>query len=116
MLIDLAHATIPMVEDVLALMDRPVIVSHTGVKGICDNNRNLSDEYLRKIARNGGLIGIEHVGIGSDLDGSVRVPFDTSRLALLTAALLQQGFTAQEIGQIMGGNFYHFLKNSLPVC
>jgi microsomal dipeptidase-like Zn-dependent dipeptidase len=37
---------------------RPVVVSHTGVKGTCDNIRNLSDDELRGVAGTGGLIGI----------------------------------------------------------
>jgi membrane dipeptidase len=142
MLVDLAHASYAMMDDVLAVIDRPVLVSHTGIRGICDNNRNLSDEYLRKIASNGGLvgigfwntatgsgdtlgiarsiryavdlIGIEHVGIGSDFDGSVQTPFDVSGIVQLTAALLQLGFNPAEVKQVMGGNFYAFLQHWLP--
>src|SRR4029450_761495 len=36
----------------------PVLCSHTGGKGTCDNIRNLSDDELRGVARTGGLIGI----------------------------------------------------------
>ena len=142
MLIDLAHASTSMIDDVLAIVDRSVIISHTGVKGVCDNNRNLSDEYLHKIAATGGLvgigfwntatgsndvagivrsiryavdrIGIDHVGIGSDYDGSVCVPFDTRRMILLTQRLLEAGFSEEEISRIMGGNFIHFLSVCLP--
>ena len=38
MIIDLAHASEQMMEDVLERVDRPVLVSHTGVKGVCNNN------------------------------------------------------------------------------
>ncbi len=62
MIIDLAHSSASTIKDVLALAQRPVIVSHTGVKGTCDNNRNLSDEQLTAIAAHGGLIGIGYGG------------------------------------------------------
>ncbi len=42
MIIDLAHASPKLIEDVLRICSRPVIVSHTGVKGCLNNNRNLS--------------------------------------------------------------------------
>ncbi|HEV8182294.1 MAG TPA: membrane dipeptidase, partial [Candidatus Angelobacter sp.] len=58
MLIDLAHASPATLRDVTALATRPLIVSHTGVKGTCNNPRNLSDDELRAVARTNGVIGI----------------------------------------------------------
>ena len=141
-LVDVAHASSRTVDDVLAMATRPMVVSHTGVKGTCDNERNLTDEQLRAIAKTGGVIaigfwdtavcgedarsiaravryaanvaGIDHVALGSDFDGSVRVPFDTSGAALITEALLAEGFTDQEIGKIMGENILALLSNYLP--
>ena len=58
MMVDLSHASSTTINDVLKIAKRPVLVSHTGVKGTCNNNRNLSDAQLQAIAKNGGLIGI----------------------------------------------------------
>lgn len=58
MLLDLAHASPRTIADAVAMARRPVVVSHTGVKGTCDNIRNLSDDELRGVAGTGGLIGI----------------------------------------------------------
>src|SRR5262249_20523691 len=58
MLLDLAHASPQTIDDALAIAKRPVVVSHTGVKGTCDNTRNLSDEQLKAIAKTGGVVGI----------------------------------------------------------
>ncbi|HEX2569113.1 MAG TPA: dipeptidase [Polyangia bacterium] len=141
-LVDLSHASARTIDDVLALARRPVVVSHTGVKGTCDNQRNLSDDQLRRIARNGGLIGIgywnfavcgegapaiaralrhaariagiDHVALGSDYDGAVTVPFDASGLVLVTQALLDVGFSPEDIARIMGGNAAAFLAANLP--
>ena len=47
MIVDLSHGSDQQIDDVLAMATRPVVVSHTGVKGTCDNRRNLSDDQLR---------------------------------------------------------------------
>ena len=142
MLVDLAHASARTIEDVVAVATRPLVVSHTGVKGTCDNNRNLSDEQLRQVAAKGGVIGIgywdaatcgvdaravaksirhavnvvgvEHVALGSDFDGSVTEPFDTTGVVLVTDALLEEGFTEEEVGLLMGGNVFRLLAEALP--
>ena len=142
MIVDLAHASPALINDVLAIAKRPVIVSHTGVQGICPGPRNLADDALRGIAATGGLVGIgywqaavcditpggiakairyavnvagiDHVGLGSDFDGATTTLFDTSQLALVTDALLQAGFTPVEIEAIMGGNALRVLKAGLP--
>jgi len=46
-LVDLAHASAKTIDDVTAMATRPVVVSHTGVRGTCDNQRNLSDAQLK---------------------------------------------------------------------
>jgi len=142
MIIDLAHASPKMIDDVLALATRPLVVSHTGVKGTCDNTRNLSDDHVRRIAQTGGVIGIgfwetavcgadaraiaqairytanlagvEHVGLGSDFDGAVQTPFDAAHISQLTEALLSEGFSESEIVMIMGGNTLRVLQELLP--
>ena len=142
MILDLAHASPRTIADALAIATRPVVVSHTGVKGTCNNRRNLSDNELRGIARTGGVVGIgywaeavcgtdsaaiaravryavnvagiDHVGLGSDFDGAIAAPFDTTGLVLVTEALLAQGFSDEEIAKIMGGNAIRVLLQSLP--
>jgi microsomal dipeptidase-like Zn-dependent dipeptidase len=142
MIVDLAHASAQTIDDALQMATRPVIVSHTGVKGTCDNTRNLSDQQLREIAAKGGLVGIgfwdtavcgqdaaaiarairytanligvDHVALGSDFDGAVTVPFDTTGLVLITDALIAEGFSDADIALIMGGNVARFLKENLP--
>ena len=141
-LVDLAHASPRAIEDVLAMARRPVVVSHTGVKGTCDNTRNLGDAQLRGIARTGGVVGIgfwdtavcgedaaavvrairhavdvagiDHVALGSDFDGAVTTPWDVTGLPQLTEALLAAGYSEDEIGKIMGGNVLRLLLQSLP--
>lgn len=142
MLVDVAHASAKTINEVLAMATRPVVVSHTGVRGTCDNNRNLTDDQLKRIAATGGVIGIgfwdtavcgsdaapiakairyavdaagvEHVALGSDFDGSVKTPFDSSGMALITEALINEGFSDEDVARIMGGNIVALLQNNLP--
>jgi membrane dipeptidase len=142
MLIDLAHASPATLRDVTAMATRPLIVSHTGVKGTCNNPRNLSDDELHAVARTNGVIGIglwdtatcgsdarataraihyavnivgaDHVALGSDFDGGVTEPFDSSGWVLLTDALLQEGLSEQDIHKIMGENVVRVLLEILP--
>jgi membrane dipeptidase len=142
MLVDLAHASAQTIDDVLAIAKKPVVFSHTGVKGTCDTPRNISDAALAGTAATGGLVGIgffegatcgrdmpsvvrairyavdrigaEHVALGSDFDGFVRTPIDASEMAALTDALLETGFTEEQIRQIMGLNVERVLGQVLP--
>lgn len=141
-IIDLAHVSSAMIDDILALTSRPVVVSHTGVRGTCDNPRNLSDAHIDAVAEKGGLIGIglwktavcgtdatatvaamkyvadrvgtDHVTLGSDFDGAITAPFDVTGFPLITEALLAAGYSDEDIGKMMGGNVRDFLRNNLP--
>ena len=142
MIVDVAHASAATIDDILAIATRPVVTSHTGVRGVADNARNLSDAHLRGIAATGGLIGIgfwptasggddaeaiarsikhatnvagmEHVALGSDFDGAVQTPFDASGMVQVTDALLEAGFTDDEVARVMGGNAIRVLTEALP--
>src|SRR5262245_17367699 len=63
MLVDLAHVSDKTFYDALAVTTKPVIVSHSSMRAISNVPRNVSDEMLRALAQNGGVIGI-NVGMG----------------------------------------------------
>lgn len=56
MMIDLSHSSDGTFRDVIRLSKYPVIASHSCARAICDNPRNLTDEDLKALARNGGVI------------------------------------------------------------
>jgi membrane dipeptidase len=56
--IDVSHLSDHGIEQVLARATRPVFASHSNAKSICDNQRTLSDEFIREIAKQGGTIGV----------------------------------------------------------
>ena len=57
-LIDLSHASEGTFWDVMKLSKDPIIASHSGVKALCKSDRNLTDDQLRALAKNGGVIQI----------------------------------------------------------
>ncbi len=58
MLIDLSHISEKGFWDVLEFSKTPVVVSHSNAKSLCSHVRNLSDEQIKAIGKNGGVIGI----------------------------------------------------------
>jgi len=141
-MIDVSHSSEKVVKEVLSLSKKPLIVSHTGLSGHCESKRNISDELMIRIARAGGLIGIgywdaavcdasaasivqairygidllgvDHIALGSDYDGAIKVPFDTSELVVLTEEMMKTDFTETEIRKVMGENMMRFLAENLP--
>jgi membrane dipeptidase len=117
---------------------RPVVSSHGGVQATCKVNRNLTDDEVKGIANTGGvigigywqgavcstkpqdvaraiahvrdLVGIDHVGLGSDFDGSTTTGFDSSQVAAVTQALLNSDFSEEDIRKVMGGNVLRVLR------
>jgi microsomal dipeptidase-like Zn-dependent dipeptidase len=141
-MLDVSHSSEQMVSDTLALSDKPLIVSHTGFQGHCDSPRNISDGLMEQIAAAGGLIAVgfwdgaicgnspntvaeaivygiglvgeDHVALGSDFDGTVTTSFDGSEMAVITQALLDANLSEQQIRKVMGENMLTYLQTYLP--
>ncbi len=138
MIVDVAHISNKALAELITIARRPLVSSHGGVKAICKTNRNLSDDEIRGIARTGGLVaigywdgaicgtdprvaakamkhvrdlvGIQHVAFGSDYDGATTVRFDVSRMEQMTQALLDEGFTHDDIRAVAGGNALRVIR------
>tara|TARA_R110002072_G_scaffold79652_15_gene183591 strand:+ start:34 stop:1203 length:1170 start_codon:yes stop_codon:yes gene_type:complete len=144
MIIDLAHSSQAVVRDVLDLTDVPLVISHTGIHGHCEARRNIPDDLMAEVASRGGVIGIgfwadvtcddspegvaatilaaidllgvEHVALGSDYDGTITATFDASEYAVLTDRLLAAGLSEADIRQVMGENTIRFFLENLPAA
>ena len=141
-ILDVAHASETAIDDALAIATRPVVASHTGLRGVIDNRRNLPDAQLEGIAATGGVVGIgfwdtvtggtdaasiarsiayavervgaDHVALGSDWDGAVAVPFDAAGTGRLTEALLDVGLDEPAIRAVMGESALRVFAEVLP--
>jgi len=141
-MLDVSHSSEKVVAEVLALTDRPLLVSHTGFQGHCLSPRNISDSLMRDIAEQEGLIAVgywdsavcgtspatvaqaiiyginlvgeDHVALGSDFDGTVTTAFDGGELQAVTHELLKAGLTETQIRKVMGVNMLGYLQRNLP--
>ena len=132
--VDVAHGTFELVQQAAAVTTRPLVLSHTSLSpNPAPRSRLISPAHARVIADTGGLIGIwppkarfadlpalasgmarmvdvvgvDHVALGSDMRGLTGPSvFDTYRdLPLLAKAMLDHGFSADEVRRILGGNY-----------
>ena len=187
MIVDISHVGIQTFWDVINTTTKPIMASHSSVYALCKHQRNLNDDQIKAIAKNGGviqvnfhpgfidpifeekekaffenhkvefdsliktgmdewnvidtlyhkyaeeankmrpplsmlidhidyiakLVGVDYVGIGSDFDGINLTPQqldDVTTYPLITKALIDRGYTPQDINKILGQNFLRVLN------
>jgi membrane dipeptidase len=132
--VDVAHGTTSLVRRAAEVTTKPLVLSHTSFATTPNRfSRLISAEHARLVARTGGVIGIwppatifkdvsayaagmarmadavgvDHVGIGSDMMGLLSgsaLP-NYTRLPALAAALMARGFNAADMRKLLGGNY-----------
>jgi membrane dipeptidase len=133
MVVDVAHATFEGVKAAVEVATKPFILSHTMLLVRTPLRRAVTREHARLVARHGGVVGVfpvavdgpgfdgfidhvsrlvdligaDHVGIGTDMDG---IPAggtftDWGEWPLIPASLLARGYRRDEVAKVMGGNF-----------
>ncbi|HEX4922103.1 MAG TPA: dipeptidase, partial [Candidatus Bathyarchaeia archaeon] len=143
MLVDLAHVSPSGFFNALEITSRPVIFSHGNAKKLCTHPRNLSDDQLKALAENHGVIGmsyvpvfidtknptlerllnhIDHVvsvagidvvGLGSDFDGGGTLLKDATEVPRITEGLIKRGYSEGAIRKVLGENTLRVLKETL---
>ena len=140
--VDLAHATMPMVQRAAEVTAKPLVLSHTSlIIGPSRFSRRITAEHARLIAGTGGVVGIwpprsefptmaalaagmarmvdavgiDHVGLGSDIRGLVGTSMfpDYDQLPALAEALLDAGFRNEDVGKVLGGNYARVMGAAL---
>jgi membrane dipeptidase len=132
--VDVAHGTFDLVKRAASVTTKPLVLSHTSLlTKPFPFTRRITPEHGRLVAQTGGVVGIwppaetfptmdalaagmarmvdavgvDHVGLGTDMRGLVggSVFPDYDRLPALAEALLGAGFNATDTGKILGGNY-----------
>jgi len=165
MLVDLSHVSDDTFWDAIETTTKPVIASHSSARALCDVPRNMTDDMLRAVAKNGGVVmvnfggnfidprkrsfwrvlwdalihfgpspvplgllldqlehvariaGVDHVGLGSDFDGTPFMPegvSDVSGYPNITAGLLARGWSEAEVRKLLGENTLRVLAAAAP--
>jgi membrane dipeptidase len=135
MLIDLAHATLADVRAAVETSTVPMILSHTNLQNASGWARFISPEHARLLGEHGGVVGampialgapgfggfidnigrlvdtvgVDHVAIGTDMDGIIPARLatfdDYAEWASIATALRARGFGRDEVARVLGGNF-----------
>jgi membrane dipeptidase len=147
---DLSHLNPRAFDDVLAHHEGEVVASHSNAHALKVHRRNLTDDQIRRVASRAGVVGVvlygpflgegevtfdtvvrhidhmtalvgpDHVGLGSDLDGGFRT--DKAPAGLTSVAdlvrigerLIDRGYADEDVGKILGQNWLRMLKRTLP--
>ena len=140
--VDVAHGTYELVKRAASVSTKPLILSHTSLSNNPgQRSRLISPDHARAIASTGGVIGIwppasifhdlramargmarmadvvgvDHVGLGTDMLGLVsQSVFDRyERLPDLARALLETGFGPDDVAKVLGGNYARVFSATL---
>lgn len=140
--VDVAHGPYDLVKRAAATSTKPLILSHSALATHPGaRSRLITPDHARVIAGTGGVVGVwpssgtfrdldgmahgvkrmadvvgvEHVGLGTDMLGFISPPVFTTyeQLPLLANALLSAGFTQDEVSAILGGNYRRVFEMSV---
>lgn len=138
MIVDVAHASKATLRRTCEISADPVLLSHSNLERADNLNPRLIDaQHARLVADTGGVIGawpagigiadfdgwideilrlidvvgVSHVGIGTDMDANFRPVFTSfADFPRIPQALLARGLQRREVGQIVGGNFMRLFR------
>lgn len=147
-LVDVSHLNDPGFWDVLETSERPIVASHSNARALCHVDRNLTDDQIRALAQNGGLmginfhvgflvegattgadvplsalvdhidhiaglVGVDHVALGSDFDGATMPEQlrDAAHLGNLVEELHRRGYDDQAIAKICRDNWLRVFRS-----
>jgi membrane dipeptidase len=140
--VDVAHGTYDLVKRAAAVTTRPLVLSHTALATHPGaRSRLITADHARAVADTGGVVGVwpssgtfhdlqgmahgfrrmaevvgvDHVGLGSDMLGFISPPVFRSyeQLPSLGSALLAAGFSQSETEQVLGGNYRRVFEASM---
>jgi membrane dipeptidase len=87
MLVDISHVSDKTMSDVLDTVKAPVIASHSSARALADHPRNIPDDLLRRIAKNGGVVQVNFYAAFVDAAAGVAGEARDKRVKAQTDAL-----------------------------
>ena len=140
--VDVAHATADTVKQAAKVASRPLLLSHTALRGSRAQGatplveRQITPDHARALADTGGsigiwhffatpelyvdglkemaeVVGVDHVSIGTDASSSAGLFPSYDRFTVLVDAMLRGGFTPADTAKIIGGNYLRIFAASV---
>jgi membrane dipeptidase len=140
--VDVAHATSDTVKQAVRATSRPLLLSHTALRGSRAQGetplveRQITPDHARAIAETGGsvgiwhffatperyveglkemadVVGVDHVSIGTDASASPGLFPAYDNFTALVDAMLRGGFTPADAAKIVGGNYLRIFAASV---
>jgi membrane dipeptidase len=141
LVVDVAHATSDMVKQAVGVATKPVLLSHTALRGskaqgtTALTERQITPDHARAIAETGGsigiwhffpsqaryvdglkemadVVGVDHVSIGTDQQTAPGIVQEYDVFTQLVDAMLRGGFSAADTAKIVGGNYMRIFAAS----
>jgi len=132
--VDVAHATADMTKQAVRVASKPLLLSHTALRGSKAQGvtplteRQITPDHARAVAETGGsigiwhffptleryvdglkemadVVGVDHVSIGTDTSSSQGLFQSYEPFRHLVDAMLRGGFTAADAAKVVGGNY-----------
>jgi membrane dipeptidase len=104
-MLDVSHPSKASMMQTLELTRAPIIASHSGVRAICNHSRNLDDEQLRALAKNGGVVQLVAFASYVKCDPTRDAERARQRQGALTELWREYGIRAPAGGGGGGGGF-----------
>jgi membrane dipeptidase len=140
--VDVAHATADTVKQAVGVATKPLLLSHTALRGSRAQGptplteRQITPDHARAIAQTGGavglwhffpsfpryvdglkemvdVVGVDHVSIGTDTSSNPGLMSEYDQFPRLVDAMLRGGFTRAEVAKIIGGNYLRIFAASV---
>ena len=104
MVVDVSHVSDKTFYDALAVTSKPVILSHSSMRALSDVPRNVTDEMLWALAKNGGVVGISFgEGFVNPVDAeALRSAIETETTAPLMTGRALDDYAAEDVRKLFG--------------
>ncbi|MEP6845441.1 MAG: membrane dipeptidase, partial [Panacibacter sp.] len=127
-IIDMSHISAKSMSDILDITKAPVIFSHSNARSLCNVNRNVSDEILLRLKKNGGLIMLDMVAehtsdafgkwmeAGDSLYYSVKEKFSGNRIKMNEAMdEWEKNYPMPAVTVAEVANHFDYVKNLIGI-
>ncbi len=91
MMIDVSHPSKASMMQTVALSKAPIIASHSGVRALCNHSRNMDDEQLDAMKKNGGVIQLVAFNSYVKCDPARDLPREQARAAAMESLRKEYG-------------------------